>query len=53
MAVEKKLWMSNELRPGLARSLYGTQQYPRLAKSELAGEKMKIKSPFFAFEHKI
>jgi hypothetical protein len=48
MAVEKeKLWISNELRPGLGRSLYGTQQYPRLEKIELTEEKMKIKSPFF------
>jgi hypothetical protein len=39
MAVEKKLWASNELPAGLARSLYDTQQYPQLEKFELAGGK--------------
>lgn len=56
MAVEKKLWTSNELPPpGLERSLYDTQRYPQLEKFELAGGKNENQIPFiyFAFEHKI
>jgi hypothetical protein len=54
MAVEKKHWISNELRPGLARrSVHYDNSYPQLENFELAGEKMKMKPPiFFAFEHK-
>lgn len=40
--------------PGLRDlCMHSTVQYPRLEKFELAGEKMKIKPPFFAFEHTI
>ena len=45
--MEKKLWISNELRTGLLRSLYGRVQYPRLEKFELAGEKIENQRPFF------